>query len=131
MPHESIYTNASKFDYNRMIAKHAGMQKEWNDEYRSLFIDSYFNNKALVIEDGIIDFVEKHKYEPACYWHYLSSTNANQGPLFIPAGLWHGCYNYTNEPAILIYHITNKWDGTDEERCHPDDMGWKYLREAK
>ena len=49
-------------------------------------------------------------------WHYLSERNAKDGPLFIPRFLWHGCYNYTNEPAILIYHVTNKYNGEDEDR---------------
>ena len=53
------------------------------------------------------------------------------GPLFIPRYLWHGCYNYTNEPAILIYHITNKYDEEDEDRLDPFIAGWPYERQAK
>ena len=64
-------------------------------------------------------------------WHYLSEKNANIGPLFIPRFLWHGCYNYTNEPAILIYHVTNKYDGTDEDRLDPFIAGWNYERVVK
>ena len=64
-------------------------------------------------------------------WHYLSERNAKDGPLFIPRYLWHGCYNYTNEPAILIYHITNKYDGDDEDRLDPFIAGWPYERQAK
>ena len=64
-------------------------------------------------------------------WHYLTERNANEGPLFIPRYLWHGCYNYTNEPAILIYHITNKYDGEDEDRLNPFIAGWNYEREVK
>ena len=61
-------------------------------------------------------------------WHYLSERNASNGALFIPRYLWHGCYNYTNEPAILIYHITNKYDGEDEDRLNPLVAGWQYER---
>ena len=61
-------------------------------------------------------------------WHYLSERNASDGALFIPRYLWHGCYNYTNEPAILIYHITNKYDGEDEDRLDPFMAGWPYER---
>ena len=61
-------------------------------------------------------------------WHYLSERNASNGALFIPRYLWHGCYNYTNEPAILIYHITNKYDGEDEDRLNPLVAGWQYDR---
>jgi len=64
-------------------------------------------------------------------WFYLSERNACDGPLFIPRYLWHGCYNYTNEPAILIYHITNKYDGGDEDRLDPFIAGWPYERYAK
>ena len=66
--------------------------------------------------------------EPEVRWHYLSERNADEGALFIPTGLWHGCYNYTNEPAILIYHITTKYDGTDEDRMDPDLAMWDYER---
>ena len=64
-------------------------------------------------------------------WHYLSERNASNGALFIPRYLWHGCYNYTNEPAILIYHITNKYDGDDEDRLDPIMAGWPYERIVK
>ena len=64
-------------------------------------------------------------------WHYLSERNASNGALFIPRYLWHGCYNYTNEPAILIYHITNKYDGDDEDRLDPFMAGWPYERIVK
>ena len=64
-------------------------------------------------------------------WNYLSEKNACMGPLFIPRYLWHGCYNYTNEPAILIYHITNKYDGDDEDRLDPFIAGWPYERQVK
>ena len=69
--------------------------------------------------------------EPQVEWYYLNEKNANEGPLHIPTGLWHGCYNYTNEPAILIYHITEKYDGTDEERMDPKLAMWEYEREDK
>ena len=64
-------------------------------------------------------------------WNYLSEKNACMGPLFSPRFLWHGCYNYTNQPAILIYHITNKYDGEDEDRLDPFIAGWPYERQTK
>ena len=64
-------------------------------------------------------------------WHYLSERTAKDGPLFIPRFLWHGCYNYTNEPAILIYHVTNKYTGEDEDRLDPFVAGWNYERIVK
>ena len=90
------------------------------------------------LKEKFIDNTEiEEKYEnwpddePQCVWHSLSERNASHGPLFIPRYLWHGCYNYTNEQAILIYHITNKYDGNDEERMHPLIAGWRYEREVK
>ena len=38
---------------------------------------------------------------------------------------------FSNEPAILIYHITNKYDGEDEDRLEPFIAGWPYERRAK
>ncbi len=68
------------------------------------------------------------KDDPQIQWHYLSERNANDGALYIPTGLWHGCFNYTNEPAILIYHITTKYNGTDEDRLDPKLAMWDYER---
>ena len=90
------------------------------------------------LKEKFIDNTEnEEKYEnwpndeAQCVWHTLSERNAAYGPLFIPRYLWHGCYNYTNEQAILIYHITNKYDENDEERMHPLIGGWRYEREVK
>jgi len=64
-------------------------------------------------------------------WYYSSERSAKDGSLHITAGLWHGSYNFTNEPAVLIYHITNKWDGADEERMSIEDMGFDWARDMK
>ena len=48
---------------------------------------------------------------PKVEWHVLTEQNANQGAMYFPRGLWHGCHNFTNDLAILLYYITNKWDG--------------------
>tara|TARA_Y100000310_G_scaffold344443_1_gene457238 strand:+ start:4505 stop:5113 length:609 start_codon:yes stop_codon:yes gene_type:complete len=106
------------------------MNDEWKDVYRPLTIQS------LVDKNDFVDYhneVELRWPERSAKveWHYLSERNANTGPLYIPPGLWHGCHNYTNEQAILVYHITNKWDGADEDRCDPDTMKWPVEREAK
>jgi hypothetical protein len=110
------------------------MEKDWQEKYYHIHKDSY-NASLARLRSAPNKYIKYSKIfektDARCDWHYLSERNANQGPLFIPAGLWHGCYNYTNEPAILCYHITNKWDGTDEERCDPDILGWKYERIVK
>jgi mannose-6-phosphate isomerase-like protein (cupin superfamily) len=97
----------------------------WVHTYYDIYKNSLYNiekTKAPLL-------FEKHTER--CDWFYLSERNANEGPLFIPTGLWHGCYNYTNEPAILAYYITTKWNGTDEDRSHPDIMNWDYKRIVK
>lgn len=53
-------------------------------------------------------------------------TDRNPEVVKIPRGLWHGSYNYTNEPAILVYYITKKWDGSDEDRATVEEMNWEY-----
>ena len=95
------------------------------EEYQAPFVDewpSIRNNHQLY---------SWSETEPQVEWYYLNEKNANEGPFHIPTGLWHGCYNYTNESAILIYHITEKYDGTDEERMDPKLAMWEYEREDK
>ena len=92
------------------------------EEYQSPFCEEWDNIKTEYELDDWGD-------DPEVRWHYLSERNANEGALYIPTGLWHGCYNYTNEPAILIYHITTKYDGTDEDRMSPYMAMWNYERE--
>lgn len=64
-------------------------------------------------------------------WHYLGGESTSFGPLVIPPGIWHGSYNFTNEPAVLLYHITEKYDGTDEERLTIKEMGFNWERIVK
>lgn len=59
--------------------------------------------------------------------HYLSEGDL----LHIPAGLWHGLQVLGNEDAIMIYHITNKYnpDLPDEERARWDEFfDWEISR---
>ena len=98
------------------------------EEYQAPFVEEWPGiQKKYKLDDWGLEWSD----EPEVRWHYLSERNASEGALFIPTGLWHGCYNYTNEPAILIYHITEKYDGTDEERMDPKLAMWEYEREVK
>lgn len=59
--------------------------------------------------------------------HYLSEGDI----LHIPAGIWHGLQCLGNEPAVMIYHITNKYneDDPDEERAEWDEFhNWEFSR---
>ena len=89
-------------------------------------------DKSIEISNEAREFIQAWPDDTGqVAWRYLSERNAADGPLFIPRYLWHGCYNYTNEPAILIYHITNKYDGEDEDRLEPFIAGWPYESRAK
>jgi len=130
MPNDDRYVANSVFDLDKIDK----MQIEWRQEYREIFMNAYCQpNENVEYSSSIIDFVEKYKNEPHCNWEYYSEHNAHLGPLFIPAGLWHGCYNFTNKEAVLVYHITKKYEilKPDEERCSPELMGWDYERKAK
>ena len=43
-------------------------------------------------------------------------SEADHDVLEIPAGIWHG-YRTLGPNTLLIYGITNRWNGADEERC--------------
>ena len=64
-------------------------------------------------------------------WRFLSERNASEGPLVIAPGIWHGSYNFTQEPAVLAYFITQKYDGSDEERASVEEMGFDWSRPVK
>lgn len=69
--------------------------------------------------------VENHP--PQVSEHYLSEGDI----LHIPAGAWHGLQVLGNEDAIMIYHITNKYDpkNPDEERAPWDKFhNWEFSR---
>ena len=104
-------------------------------EQREELLTNWRELQGVVPSDSLLPRAINLRQWPAdegkVEWHYLSERNANDGPLYIPRHLWHGCYNYTNEPAILIYHITNKYDGDDEDRLDPFIAGWPYEREVK
>jgi hypothetical protein len=106
------------------------LRKQWDSRYSEVYSQrlSQFLNKD---HKNVIVPTLFSKDKARCDWFYMSERNACEGPLYIPTGLWHGCHNYTNEPAILIYHITAKWDGTDEDRASPEVMGWPYERIVK
>lgn len=114
---------------------------EWKTNFQKLALESFSHyNKARHTYHTLMasDRDEKIKNivdspSPKCDWFYLGEKNAMAGSLYIPTGLWHGCYNYTNEPAILVYHITNKYDEykPDEHRLSPEQMGYDYMRVIK
>ena len=64
-------------------------------------------------------------------WVYTSERSAKEGALFIPRGIWHGYFNFTNEIAIVLYWLTSKYNPNDEERMTIDTMGFNWHRHAK
>jgi len=101
------------------------MQKDWFTLKREILSDP---STPDMDGDILVSWPDK---TPKVEWHVLTEQNANQGALYISRGLWHGCHNFTNEVAILMYYITNKWNGKDEDRCDPITMGFSYKKEIK
>jgi dTDP-4-dehydrorhamnose 3,5-epimerase len=64
-------------------------------------------------------------------WVYSSERSAKDGSLLIPRGVWHGYYNFTNDLAVVLYWLTNKYNPSDEERMTVEAMGFDWLRHAK
>ena len=64
-------------------------------------------------------------------WVYSSERSMKDGALFIPRGIWHGHYNFTDDIAIVLYWLTNKYNPNDEERMPIEKMGFDWLRHAK
>jgi len=64
-------------------------------------------------------------------WVYSSERSAKDGALFIPRGMWHGYYNFTDDIAIVLYWLTSKYNPDDEERKTIEEMGFDWLRRAK
>jgi len=120
-----IFPEVGKGDINVTVV-YPGAIAAWHRHQRQ---DDYQIVVKGVLKIGVCD---KPKSEGGTVkWYFSSERSAKDGAIHIPAGLWHGCYNFTNEPAILIYHITNKWDGTDEERMPVEEMGFDWVREMK
>lgn len=64
-------------------------------------------------------------------WVYSSERSAKEGALYIPRGIWHGYYNFTDEVAIVLYWLTSKYNPNDEERMTIEKMGFDWGRHAK
>ena len=64
-------------------------------------------------------------------WVYSSQRSTKDGAIFIPRGIWHGYYNFTDEIAIVLYWLTSKYNPSDEERMSVKAMGFDWKREAK
>ncbi len=54
-------------------------------------------------------------------WIYLTPESGSV--LEIPPNTWHG-YKCIQDNTILIYGLTNKYNGTDEERHEVDVAAW-------
>lgn len=57
-------------------------------------------------------------------WAFLSPEIGTT--LWIPPGVWHG-YRSLQPNTILIYCLTNKYDGSDEERLSLEESGIDFL----
>ena len=112
--------NMPNFSYDRKFVSDEAITEI--DAYQEPFIEEWSNIKE---EYNLTDWPSDNA---EVRWNYLSDKNCNEGALHIPTGIWHGCYNYTFERAILIYHITEKYSSDDEERLDPVFAMWDYER---
>ncbi len=64
-------------------------------------------------------------------WLYSSERSTKDGALFIPRGIWHGYYNFTDQISIVLYWLTSKYNPDDEERMSIEAMGFDWKRQAK
>ena len=64
-------------------------------------------------------------------WVYSSERSAKDGSIFVPRSIWHGYYNFTTKPAVVLYWLTSKYNPKDEERMSIEAMGFDWLRHAK
>lgn len=69
----------------------------------------------LGVQEDIGDYLIRKKKATKVSEHFLGEGDI----LHIPAGIWHGLQVLGDEEAIMIYHITNKYNPTepDEERA--------------
>jgi dTDP-4-dehydrorhamnose 3,5-epimerase len=79
--------------------------------YNDINIDNY------ILKDGV----------------YREGFNTCIGPLMIASKVWHGYRCLGNEPAILIYYVTEKYDSSnpDEERITPEKLGVEFSSQIK
>jgi len=123
-------------DYNVINEDIRKYRDSLYDEWRNEYID-ITKNKLIDINyksnNSLYQLYSGNLIEPFIYWKILNEQNMINGPLLIPAGLWHGSMNFSNEPAILIYYVSQKYNMSkpDEDRCDVNMMGWNIEREIK
>lgn len=66
-------------------------------------------------------------------WRFVSLSEHDGKVLRIPPGVLHGWRNHTNEEAILMYHISEKYDekSPDEIRYSVLEVGADWLTSVK
>jgi len=97
--------------------------------HRHQFQDDY----QLCIKGALkFGFCDKPSAEGgAVDWVYSTERSAKDGALFIPSGIWHGYYNFTDDIAIVLYWLTNKYNPDDEQRLTVEEMGFDWKRYAR
>jgi len=114
-----------KGDVNVTVV-HPGALSAW---HRHQFQDDY----QICIHGSLkFGFCDKPAKEGGTVnWVYSSERSAKDGALFVPRGVWHGYYNFTNEIAMVLYWLTSKYNPNDEERMTIENMGFDWYRHAK
>ncbi len=97
--------------------------------HRHQFQDDYLICIKGALKFGLCD--KRAKDGGGVQWVYSSERGAKEGALFIPRGVWHGYYNFTDDVAIVLYWLTSKYNPSDEERMSIEEMGFDWQRRAK
>lgn len=114
-----------KGDVNATIV-YPGALSAW---HRHQFQDDYQICVKGALKFGFCDAPAREK--GTLEWVYSSERSTKDGALFIPRGIWHGYYNFTNEPAVVLYWLTGKYNPADEERMTVEAMGFDWMRRAR
>lgn len=118
---------------NSLVAENQDVLNIENQRYK-LLEDWQEIRKKIIYECGAdkVNYLYEWPTEKGVVkWNYLSEYNIQNYPLDIQRGIWHSSYNYTDEPAILLYHISKKFNINDEHRCNYKIMGWNYEKEIR
>jgi len=106
-------------DVNVVVIPQPGIIVGWHRHYRQ---DDYWFVPQGTLQVGVFDHSENVK------WVVLSSHDKKV--LKIPREIWHG-YKSLEPNTILIYGLTNIYDGSDEERKSIEEAGINWNLGAK
>ena len=103
-----------------------GVTTAWHAHQRQY--DEWF-----VLRGALKVGLAKQKADGTFEWCFVSLSEWDPRVLRIPPGTLHGWRNHTNQEAILMYHITERFnpDNPDELRFSVDEVGADWTTPVK